>query len=148
MSGFVYFIAPEAVFIRSEEGLRVVKIGYTRNHPKARMFQLQTGSPVGLELLAYIDGTIDLERAFHDAFAELRWQGEWFLLERKLYDFLHYFSDLPPNSRYVNRSTLGVSIYDNILATSSSHPTCSDEDYLNSCDPKPLLRFFPEVCEA
>lgn len=148
MSGFVYFIAPEAVFRRDEEDLRVVKIGYTKFHPQSRLNGLQTGSPICLELLAFIDGNTALERAFHDAFAELRWQGEWFLLERKLHDFLGYFDGLPPNNRYVSRETLGVSLYDNVFAQTSPHPKWTDEEYCSSAEPRFLAKWFPEVCEA
>ncbi len=125
---YVYFIAPEAVFCRREEALQVVKIGFTKSHPSARMNNLQTGSPVTLELLAFIDGSPDLERAFHECFAELRWQGEWFLLERKLHDFIGYFDGMPPNDRYVQRERLEVSIFDNIFARASSHPSMTDEE--------------------
>lgn len=147
-SGYVYFITPEAVFHRNEEDLQVVKIGYTRHHPTARMRDLQVGSPVPLELLAYIDGSIALERAFHDCFAELRWQGEWFLLDRKLFQFLGYFSGLPVNNRYVDRDRVCVSLYDNVFCDGSPHPRWSDDDYESSADPEFLLRWFPEVLEA
>lgn len=148
MSGYVYFIAPEAVFVRKEEDLQVVKIGYTRFHPNARMNDLQIGSPVHLELIAYIDGNIALERAFHNTFAELRWQGEWFLLERKLFDFLGYFADLPPRDRYVPKERLLVSLYDNVFARASSHPRWTDEEYLASAEPRWLIEWFPEAVEA
>lgn len=145
---YVYFIAPEAVFIRKEDALRVVKIGYTKSHPKIRLDALQTGSPVSLELIAFVKGDQSLERAFHEAFAPLRWQGEWFLLERKLRHFLGYFEGMPPASRLVSRDELVVSLYDNVFTQYSPHPDMSDEDYLASADPQHLLRWFPEVCDA
>jgi hypothetical protein len=148
VSGFVYFVTPEAVFHRSEEDLHVVKIGYTRFHPRVRMRELQCGSPVTLELLAYIDGSIPLERAFHDTFAELRWQGEWFLLDRKLRDFLGYFNGLPPSDRYVPREQLLVSLYDNVFAPTSSHPQWTDEEYQASAEDGFLRVWFPEAMDA
>lgn len=148
MTGFVYFIAPEAVFSRREEDSRVVKIGYTKFHPSARLQSLQTGSPAPLEIIAYIDGDPALEKAFHKTFAELQWRGEWFLLDRKLHDFLHYFSELPCDDRYVSREMLGVSLYDNVFAPHSSHPKWTDEEYLQSAKPDFLRNWFPEAVQS
>ncbi len=145
---YVYFIAPEAVFYRSEESLQVVKIGFTRYHPNRRMYDLQTVSPVTLELLAFIDGDVQLERAFHDTFMELRSHGEWFILDGKLHDFLAYFDGLPPENRYVPRERLLVSMYDNIFASCSSHPRWTDDEYLRTANTEYLHRWFPEVLEA
>lgn len=142
---YVYFIAPEAVFVRREHALRVVKIGYTKSHPTSRMSNLQTGCPVPLDLIAFVDGDLALEQAFHECFAELRWQGEWFLLERKLHDFLGYFDEMPINQRYVPRDRLEVSISDNIFARASSHPSMTDDEYLASANIEPIRRHFPEL---
>ena len=85
MSGFVYFIAPEALLCRQQDDeLRYVKIGYTGNKPEARLAALQTGCPAPLTLIAYIDGSPELERDFHNTFADLRMTGEWFCVAHKL----------------------------------------------------------------
>ena len=148
MSGFVYFIAPEAVFVRpADDDLNRVKIGFTGQDPKARLRALQTGSPVPLDIIAYINGDLRTERAFHDCFAELAWQGEWFLLDRKLFDFLAYFSDLPLNQKFVTQEALYVSLYDNVFAPHSSHPRWSDAEYLASARPEFLASLFPEAVE-
>lgn len=141
MTGFVYFIGPEALYHRSD--IQFVKIGFTKNNPDARLRSLQCGSPVVLNVHAYFEGSEALERAFHEAFAELRSHGEWFFLERKLFDFLHYFYD-PPRS-YVTQERLQASIYDNIFARCSSHPSMTDEEYLGSCEPGPIRRHFPKL---
>jgi hypothetical protein len=146
--GYVYFITPEAVYHRRDDDLQKVKIGYTRFHPGARLNDLQCGSPVTLELLAFVQGGVDLERAFHEAFAELRFQGEWFYLHGKLFDFLGYFEGLPPKDRYVDRERLLVALYDNVLSDCVPHPSVPEADWLASADVKPLLRFFPELLEA
>lgn len=145
MSGFVYLIAPEAVYARDEEALKVVKIGFTKSHPKVRLSTLQTGSPVTLELLAYFDGDLELERALHCAFDELRWQGEWFRLDRKLGDFVGYLVDQPDQSRYVEWWRVIEAAHDNIFARRSSHPRWSDKEYCASCDEYGLTPYFPEV---
>ena len=150
MSGFVYFIGPEALFRRSPYNDEVkVKIGFTHNCPLQRLKTLQCGSPVTLDLIAYIDGSQDLERAFHDTFAQMRSHGEWFFVEHKLRDFLAY---LYPNDwrqpRYADRAKVAVALYDTVFASRSPYPSVSDEIYLRCTDPSHLEGWFPEVCQA
>lgn len=149
MSGFVYFIAPEAMFCRDEESLQRVKIGFTKSNPVERLKNLGCGSPVPLELIGYVDGPIELERAFHDAFAPLRCQGEWFYADLKLRDFLGYFDDRPRphDERYIDRDKLLVSLCANVFAECAPNPSISDDDYLASADPSYLAPWFPEVFE-
>ncbi len=54
-----------------------IKIGKTVNL-HARLKKLQTGSPVRLRVLAYIEGGADLELEYHSRFAKDRVHGEWF----------------------------------------------------------------------
>lgn len=84
MNGFVYFIAAETV--------GAVKIGFSRNHPRARLKQLQTGCPAPLKLLAFIEGAPDDEAGLHKRFTDLKIHSEWFRLEGPL---LHMVSRLP-----------------------------------------------------
>jgi hypothetical protein len=68
--GYIYFIqAPDC---------GPVKIGFTTDHPKRRLTQLQTGSPVELTLRAMIRGTHKDELSLHAQFAANRLHGEWF----------------------------------------------------------------------
>lgn len=63
-------------FIGGDEG--PVKIGYSCN-PKARLRQMQTGSPQVLRILAIDeDGSPEVERWYHERFAAYRQKGEWF----------------------------------------------------------------------
>lgn len=64
-------------FIRAKQSGRV-KIGYTGGDGASRLAQLQTGSPEQLELLATIDGGLDVEKRFHELFDKCRVHGEWF----------------------------------------------------------------------
>lgn len=148
--GFVYFIGPEALFCRDQwSEAAKVKIGFTRNAPEYRLHTLQCGSPVHLTLLAYIDGPVELERAFHGAFAELRSHGEWFYCHQKLRDFLSYITpDDWKAPRYVNRERLSVALYDTIFAPVSPYPEVTDDEYCNGTDPRWLIEWFPEACEA
>ena len=61
-------------FIRQRNKL---KIGYTEDVDR-RIKELQTGSPVRLQLLKVIPGDQVLERQIHELFKEKRAQGEWF----------------------------------------------------------------------
>lgn len=51
---YVYFITPEAAFVRDEPTLKVVKIGVTSGRPRNRVRALQCGSPVPLEIDEYL----------------------------------------------------------------------------------------------
>lgn len=150
MSGYVYFIAPEAMFLRDEwEEAARVKIGFTRNSPAQRMHALQCGSPVPLTLLAYIDGPVELEKAFHGAFADMRSHGEWFYCHHKLRDFLLYITEDDWKApRYVSREKVAVALYDTVFAPSSPHPSITDEEYCKCTDHRWLIEWFPEACEA
>ncbi|MGW3303983.1 GIY-YIG nuclease family protein [Streptomyces rubiginosohelvolus] len=57
----------------------LVKIGWTDN-PERRLRDLQTGSPVPLQLLTAFEGNAELEGALHAHFADQRMHGEWFAL--------------------------------------------------------------------
>lgn len=146
MSGYVYFIAPEALLVRDED-TQLVKIGYTRNSPSARLAALQCGSPLTLDLFAYTNGSEELERAFHQAFSECRSHGEWFYVCGKLFSFLAYF-DRPPGDRYVTPEQIAVSLYDNVYSDTPPHPNIDVGEWRRSADASPLLRFYPEVADA
>lgn len=72
-SGLVYFV-------KSGDW---VKIGVTSNLTR-RLAALQTGSPLGIKLLLTLSGGKTLEQKFHQAFRELRHNGEWFWLADSL----------------------------------------------------------------
>jgi len=69
----VYFIANGYV------DLRPIKIGRT-NSIKRRVSELQTGNPVKLRLLGYIESCDEtqLESELHHEFSQMRGSGEWF----------------------------------------------------------------------
>jgi hypothetical protein len=70
--GYIYFV-------RSGD---YVKIGRTEDRLKSRLSQLQTGSPVILVLVAYIElkDTSEAEKKFHEHFSEFWQAGEWFMI--------------------------------------------------------------------
>jgi hypothetical protein len=80
----VYFIA------NGEAQLSPIKIGRT-NSLKRRMSELQTGNPVQLRLLGYIESgdEVSLEAELHQKFCQERRSGEWFNIEaEKIVPFL------------------------------------------------------------
>ena len=77
--GYVYLIQGPR-----KDGKDLFKIGRTIN-PKTRFLNLQTGSPVSLELvkITKTKNPKELERYLHDHCAEMRVRGEWFALGKK-----------------------------------------------------------------
>jgi hypothetical protein len=71
-TSYVYLIAAP------ELGPGRVKIGVTQHHPKIRLSHLQTGSPVRLTLLYFVEGNDATERLLHAYFGSYRQHGEWF----------------------------------------------------------------------
>ncbi len=65
---YVYFVAGET---------GPIKIGVAVN-PQKRLSGLQTSHPIPLAILALTPGGVDLEREYHERFAEHRLRGEWF----------------------------------------------------------------------
>ena len=77
--GYVYLIQGPR-----EAGKDLFKIGRTVN-PKTRFSNLQTGSPVLLELvkITKTKNSKELERYLHEYCAEMRIHGEWFALGKR-----------------------------------------------------------------
>lgn len=72
----VYFIGED------ENGCCRIKIGVAKNI-EARKRNLQTGNPLELRLLGWIEtaDAFQLERALHKRFVATRVRGEWFAIE-------------------------------------------------------------------
>lgn len=144
MSGFVYFIGPEALLHR-RDGSALVKIGFTSSNPLQRLRSLQTGSPLPLRLWAYVEGTEALEAALHSTFAELRSHGEWFFVQDKLYAFLRYLGEEPDIGRLIPREQVEVAIYDCLLCDTAPHPSYDPEMYAISGNARFLVKHFPRA---
>jgi hypothetical protein len=67
----------EQVYLIGSADSSLVKIGWT-DSPKRRLRDLQTGSPVLLQLLAVFEGGAIVEAELHRRFADKRRHGEWF----------------------------------------------------------------------
>lgn len=146
MSGFVYFIAPEAILHRDEsDSCRVVKIGYTKGHPRQRLSALQTGSPAPLVLWAFTPGPESLERAFHEAFAELRSHGEWFFAYDKLRHLLSLLGEEPHIGRLIKTEQMSVAIRDALLCDEPEYETDNHRLWDISANPSPLRCYYPEA---
>ncbi|MAC56919.1 MAG: hypothetical protein CMH85_01275 [Novosphingobium sp.] len=142
-TGVVYFIGPEASLYRSPDMELCVKIGFTSGCPMQRMHAFQAGSPQVLELIAYTDGSLKLEKAFHEAFAPLASHREWFFLAERLSSFLAY---LDGDDKHVSRTRL-IDAIDDVLSPRSSipHPSIDEQSWRSSADMAPLIPFFPEL---
>src|SRR5262245_20648337 len=64
-------------FIR-DEATQYIKIGFTAGDSEDRLSDLQTGCPGRLVLLLEMEGSKQLETAWHERFAGARERGEWF----------------------------------------------------------------------
>jgi DNA-binding XRE family transcriptional regulator len=64
-----------------------VKIGYSSLFKK-RLNQLQTASPVKLEVLALIKGEKQDEKKYHDKFKHINSNGEWFYYNDEIISFI------------------------------------------------------------
>jgi hypothetical protein len=74
----------DMVYFIEAEGVNLVKIGCTDRDVESRLRELQTASPHPLVLAGSTEGSHELEKHFHDAFAHLRTVGEWFRIDDEL----------------------------------------------------------------
>ena len=125
-NGIVYFLVGSG-----PHGL-ICKVGFTGGDVWKRVSQIQACSPLELDIFGYVEGTLDLERKFHETFAPLRLHGEWFAADFKLRDFIYYLSEYGAAKRLTTADELDIAISDVILAKASSYPAMSDEDYMAS----------------
>ncbi|MFJ8855661.1 GIY-YIG nuclease family protein [Streptomyces sp. NPDC102437] len=65
------------VYLIGSAASTLVKIGWSDN-PERRLRDLQTGSPLPLQLLAVFEGGAVVEAKLHRRFADKRRHGEWF----------------------------------------------------------------------
>src|SRR3546814_6699604 len=72
-------------FIRPIGQAGPVKIGCSVG-PNKRRHELETWSPVPLEIVAEIDGGFDIERCFHAKFQDTHERREWFTWSQGLDD--------------------------------------------------------------
>jgi len=73
-------------FIKAESGH--VKIGYTENDVEQRLSALQCGNPYNLSILAMIEGDRKQELLIHRKFKSKRCQGEWFIFDFEIEEFV------------------------------------------------------------
>jgi hypothetical protein len=70
-------LANDRVYLIGSPDSPLVKIGWSDN-PERRLRDLQSGSPVPLQLLAVFEGGYLVEAALHRRFADKRIRVEWF----------------------------------------------------------------------
>jgi len=78
--------------IRAEVKIgRLLKIGWSADEPSKRIKSLQIGSPVPLEFVGCIGGSVGMERRAHANLAEWRSHGEWFHESQEIAMFADQF---------------------------------------------------------
>ena len=71
---------------------RYVKIGFTDN-PKKRISTIQVSVPTKIEMMLLIEGGRKLEKELHDRFHKQRTNGEWFLIDEDIDNYLAEMED-------------------------------------------------------
>ncbi|PTQ64500.1 Meiotically Up-regulated Gene 113 (MUG113) protein [Sphingomonas sp. PP-CE-3G-477] len=127
MTGVVYFIG------NLEH--KIVKIGFTAGSVLGRLKGIQTGSPVRLSILAYIEGTREDEARLHRTFSPIGLFGEWFSIEGKLDSFLCYLTGYAEESGLlVSDEQFAAAIHDNVINDHPPHPSINADLYATSAD--------------
>lgn len=105
--------------------LKRVKIGFSKK-PENRLKQLQTGSPVQLELFAFTSAHFkeQSESQLHDKYKAKRVKGEWFQLENLDYIELLEQWDFDPGIHYEQRTREKISVDDIAYISFSSQSLC------------------------
>lgn len=83
---YVYFLTCREV--------DVIKIGFASVDWRKRIIQNQTGSPVELQVLAVVPGTLQMEQSLHQIFREYRSRNEWFHANPELRALTDYAASL------------------------------------------------------
>lgn len=76
-----------------EEGDSCIKVGYSKNGGKGRLYEFQTGNPRELSLAFEITGSLKFESALHELFKEFHVRGEWFKWNEGFVRLLYEFFD-------------------------------------------------------
>lgn len=74
-----------------------IKIGYTKGSIEKRIQQLKTGSPNEIYKLGWMQGDKEKEKELHIKFSvyRIRHNGEWFLGEQEIIDFINDVNQEP-----------------------------------------------------
>lgn len=93
-------------FITDKEN---IKIGYTKQNPEKRLHQLNTGSPIQLYLLGYIEGDKNKEKELHRKFNKyrIRQNGEWFYGNEEIIDYINMVNE-KENSYVIKDDDFGI----------------------------------------
>lgn len=78
-------------FVRSMHGDGPIKIGMSRRHSLSRLADLQSGSPLPLQIVGTLRGGRRHELALHAQFANVRQHGEWFTYHPDMDEYIGVF---------------------------------------------------------
>ena len=87
----IYFITDGAF----DETRSCVKVGFSKNGGKVRMYELQVGNPNELKLIGQMAGDEVLEKHIHGLLSSFYVRGEWFRYNEESNDLLvEFFSSI------------------------------------------------------
>lgn len=84
-----------SVYILTSADNGLAKIGFAKN-PKQRFTNIQTASPLKLELAAVIPGAMVNEKQLHERFSHVRRHGEWFEITSEISELICVHRYTPP----------------------------------------------------
>ncbi len=89
-------VAGTIYFVRQVGGVGPIKIGFAIN-VKSRLGQIAAYSPVPLEVVAQVPGTLAQEKALHGMFSEHHSHREWFHPAHELLTFIEALDGTLPH---------------------------------------------------
>lgn len=77
------------IYIIKAQETNLVKIGFTKfKDINKRIDNLSTGCPFIIDILLFIEGTLEDERLLHNRFKHLHYNKEWFKYEDELKNYV------------------------------------------------------------
>lgn len=128
--GIVYF------FVGKTGASLTCKIGFTGGDVWERLRQIQSCSPVELDIFGYFAGSLKLEKMFHETFAPVRLHGEWFHAEGKLEEFIGRLADCGAAKRLTTTDEMLRAVSDIIFAREPLRPWTDASFYESSANPQ------------
>jgi len=96
--GWTQITGPGALyFAKAKNGL--IKIGQSGD-PDRRLRDLQTMSPIPIDMVLVLDGMAASEGALHEWFADSRTHGEWFRPTDRLLDAIEFLTETRPMAHW------------------------------------------------
>ena len=86
--GYIYFIVTKDTINKTHKR---VKIGFTAKRPSERLYDLESGSAVKLEIIGYMRGSPHLEKTIHKIFRDYNVHNEWYTYSYTMKELINCF---------------------------------------------------------